>query len=73
MLARTHGQPASPTRLGKEMKVFTVRLVEQLQYFSTLKHATKFVGEMTESAVKKNPKRNISITVPALVVWVSEW
>ena len=30
MLARTHGQPASPTRLGKEMKVFTVRLVEQL-------------------------------------------
>ena len=31
MLARTHGQPASPTRLGKEMKVFAVRLVEQLQ------------------------------------------
>ena len=44
MLARTHGQPASPTRLGKEMKVFAVRLVEQLQYFSTLKHAAKFGG-----------------------------
>ena len=44
MLARTHGQPASPTRLGKEMKVFAVRLVEQLQYFSTLKYAAKFGG-----------------------------
>ena len=44
MLARTHGQPASPTRLGKEMKVFSVRLREQLQYFSTLKHAAKFGG-----------------------------
>ena len=44
MLAKTHGQPASPTRLGKEMKVFAVRLVEQLQYFSTLKHAAKFGG-----------------------------
>ncbi len=31
MLARTHGQPASPTRLGKELEVFTVRLAEQFR------------------------------------------
>ena len=35
MLARTHGQPASPTRLGKEIKVFTERLEIQL---NQLKH-----------------------------------
>jgi len=35
MLARTHGQPASPTRLGKELKVFAVRLREQIASFST--------------------------------------
>src|SRR5690625_4625477 len=34
MLAYTHGQPASPTRLGKEIEVFTVRLKEQLNYLS---------------------------------------
>ena len=32
MLARTHGQPASPTRLGKEVEVFVVRLLEQLKF-----------------------------------------
>ena len=31
MLARTNGQPASPTRLGKEIDVFTVRIKEQLK------------------------------------------
>ena len=31
MLAKTHGQPASPTRLGKELKVFTYRLSRQLE------------------------------------------
>ena len=44
MLARTHGQPASPTRLGKELKVFAVRLREQLQGFSAIKYAAKFGG-----------------------------
>lgn len=34
MLARTHGQPASPTRLGKEMMVFVERLENQIQLFS---------------------------------------
>ncbi|GJQ50855.1 MAG: hypothetical protein HKUEN01_32410 [Candidatus Kuenenia stuttgartiensis] len=32
MLARTHGQPASPTRLGKEIQVFAVRLQKQVEY-----------------------------------------
>lgn len=44
MLARTHGQPASPTRLGKELEVFVVRLEEQLKLMDHLKHAAKFGG-----------------------------
>lgn len=44
MLARTHGQPASPTRLGKEFKVFVVRLQEQLKMLKEIPHAAKFGG-----------------------------
>lgn len=44
MLARTHGQPASPTRLGKEIEVFIVRLREQLQMLKQIKNAAKFGG-----------------------------
>lgn len=44
MLAKTHGQPASPTRLGKEIKVFQVRLEEQLRQFSLLTYPAKFGG-----------------------------
>ena len=44
MLARTHGQPASPTRLGKEIAVFVTRLNEQLKYFSAIPNAAKFGG-----------------------------
>jgi len=44
LLARTHGQPASPTRLGKEMKVFTTRLNEQLKYLKNVPNAAKFGG-----------------------------
>lgn len=44
MLARTHGQPASPTRLGKEIKVFTERLSIQLQQLEQIKYAAKFGG-----------------------------
>jgi adenylosuccinate lyase len=44
MLARTHGQPASPTRLGKEFKVFVVRLQQQLQMLKQIPHAAKFGG-----------------------------
>ena len=44
MLARTHGQPASPTRLGKEIAVFVTRLDEQIQYFNTIPNAAKFGG-----------------------------
>jgi len=44
MLARTHGQPASPTRLGKEFKVFVVRLQEQLKGLKSIPHAAKFGG-----------------------------
>lgn len=44
MLARTHGQPASPTRLGKEFYVFAVRLEEQLNMLDQVKHAAKFGG-----------------------------
>jgi adenylosuccinate lyase len=44
MLARTHGQPASPTRLGKEIAVFTERLEEQLRYLNNVPFAAKFGG-----------------------------
>jgi adenylosuccinate lyase len=44
MLARTHGQPASPTRLGKEFEVFVVRIKEQLNGLKTIPNAAKFGG-----------------------------
>ena len=44
MLARTHGQPASPTRLGKEINVFVVRIEEQFDLLDNLKSAAKFGG-----------------------------
>ena len=44
MLARTHGQPASPTRLGKEIDVFVVRLKAQFNLLSEVPNAAKFGG-----------------------------
>lgn len=44
MLARTHGQPASPTRLGKEIKVFAERIKNQLTLLSQIPHSAKFGG-----------------------------
>lgn len=44
MLARTHGQPASPTRLGKELMVFVERLENQIQLFSYIPFTAKFGG-----------------------------
>ena len=44
MLARTHGQPASPTRLGKEILVFVVRLEEQFNLLNDIPSAAKFGG-----------------------------
>lgn len=44
MLAHTHGQPASPTMLSKEIKVFTYRLQQQLAYFAFIPFGAKFGG-----------------------------
>ena len=44
MLAKTHGQPASPTRLGKEVMVYVYRLTEQLQLLKACKITAKFGG-----------------------------
>ncbi|HEY5687680.1 MAG TPA: adenylosuccinate lyase [Yeosuana sp.] len=44
MLARTHGQPASPTRLGKEIEVFVVRLEQQFNTLKNIPNAAKFGG-----------------------------
>lgn len=44
MLARTHGQPASPTRLGKELGVFVERLEEQMRQLFNIPFAAKFGG-----------------------------
>ena len=44
MLARTHGQPASPTRLGKELMVFVERIDQQLEMLSHIPYSCKFGG-----------------------------
>ncbi|SFT90192.1 adenylosuccinate lyase [Algoriphagus locisalis] len=44
MLAKTHGQPASPTRLGKEIEVFVVRLKKQLELLHHIPYSAKFGG-----------------------------
>ncbi|HRN71700.1 MAG TPA: adenylosuccinate lyase [Ginsengibacter sp.] len=44
MLARTHGQPASPTRLGKEVLVFVERLESQIKMLKSIPHSGKFGG-----------------------------
>ncbi|WP_338767033.1 adenylosuccinate lyase [Bernardetia sp. ABR2-2B] len=44
LLAHTHGQPASPTHLGKEIKVFAYRLEKQFENLKTLPHTGKFGG-----------------------------
>ena len=44
MLAKTHGQPATPTRLGKEIRVFVSRLEEQLRQLGQLSYPAKFGG-----------------------------
>ncbi len=44
MLAKTHGQPASPTRLGKEFKVFHERIQNQIEQIKAAKHTAKFGG-----------------------------
>ena len=44
MLARTHGQPASPTKLGKEISVFKIRIEKQLNHLLNIPHSAKFGG-----------------------------
>ncbi|KGE13774.1 adenylosuccinate lyase [Sphingobacterium deserti] len=44
MLARTHGQPASPTRLGKEFKVFIERMEKQIDSLTEIPYSAKFGG-----------------------------
>ncbi len=44
LLARTHGQPASPTRLGKEIEVFVVRIQQQLHQLKNVPFSAKFGG-----------------------------
>ncbi len=44
MLAKTHGQPASPTRLGKEFEVYLVRLKTQLEQLKAVPFSSKFGG-----------------------------
>ena len=44
MISRTHGQPATPTKLGKEVKVFIERINNQMMYLRIIKHSGKFGG-----------------------------
>ena len=80
MLAKTHGQPASPTRVGKEFKVFHVRLLEQLRQLSLLEYPAKFGGatgnmnahkvaypgiDWIESAIPLHTKEAPNVTIMA--------
>ena len=44
MLAKTHGQPASPTKLGKEFRVFSTRIIEQIKFLKKIPCSAKFGG-----------------------------
>ena len=44
LLAKTHGQPASPTKLGKEIEVYLIRLNEQIKLLKQVPHTAKFGG-----------------------------
>ena len=59
MLARTHGQPASPTRLGKEINVFMVRLKEQFNLLNDIPSAAKFGGATGNFNAHKVAYKNI--------------
>ncbi len=59
MLARTHGQPASPTRLGKEILVFAVRLKEQFNLLNDVPSAAKFGGATGNFNAHKVAYQNI--------------
>ncbi|WP_223035004.1 adenylosuccinate lyase [Hanstruepera marina] len=59
MLARTHGQPASPTRLGKEIAVFTTRLKEQFNLLNDIPSAAKFGGATGNFNAHKVAYQNI--------------
>jgi len=48
MLAHTHGQPATPTRLGKELMVFVYRIRQQLKLLNQVPHSCKFGGATGE-------------------------
>ena len=63
MLAKTHGQPASPTRVGKEFNVFVVRLEEQIRQFELLTYPAKFGGATGNMNAHK-------VTYPA-VDWIA--
>ena len=52
MLARTHGQPASPTKLGKELYVFVERLKIQLDQVKNIPFSAKFGGATGNSLWK---------------------
>ena len=44
IIARTHGQPASPTKLGKEFRVFSTRINEQMKTLKNIPNSAKFAG-----------------------------
>ena len=64
MLAKTHGQPASPTRLGKEVMVYVYRLTEQLDALKACKLTAKFGGATGWSV--NNGQRKSQTTI----IWV---
>ena len=73
MLAHTHGQPATPTKLGKEFMVFVERIENQMKLFSNIPYAAKFGGatgnfnaHQVTFPEKEWKKHKLSITIISL-------
>ncbi|GIS01167.1 MAG: hypothetical protein CM15mP102_19870 [Flavobacteriales bacterium] len=60
IISRTHGQPASPTKLGKEFMVFWTRINEQLKSLKQIPNSAKFAGAVGNFNAHKVAYPNIN-------------
>ena len=67
MIARTHGQPASPTKLGKEIKVFITRINEQLKLIRDIPNADKEIGNIKIPAPIMLPMTSVNDSLNSIL------
>ena len=73
MLAKTHGQPASPTRLGKEVMVFVYRLERQLEMLKACPITAKFGGATGNYNAHMWPTPVTIGSRSAIILWLISW